>query len=74
MSCLSIKCFSHFQLATSCVLKVFGHIGAYSRGSPATTFIEQLEGDTSLSRQDFACHGQQTEMGQTCKISAGASQ
>ena len=46
----------------------------YSRGRPATTVIEQLEGDTSLSRQDLACHGQQTEMGQTCKISAGASE
>ena len=69
-----MKRVSHFQLTTYCVLKVFGHIGAYSRGSPATTFIEQLEGDTGLSRQDFAYHDQQTEMGQTCKISAGASE
>lgn len=55
-------------------LKVFGHIGIYSRGRPATTVIEQMEGETGLSRQDLACHGQQTEMGQTCKISAGASE
>ena len=55
MSCLSIKCFSHFQLATSCVLKVFGHIGAYSRGSPLATFIEQLEGDTGESFEVGFC-------------------
>ena len=40
-----------------------------SRGRPAITFIDQLESDTGLSRQD---HGQQTGMGQTYKISAGA--
>ena len=41
---------------------------------PTTTFIDQLDSDTGLTRQDLesACHDQQTEMEQTYQIGAGA--
>ena len=41
---------------------------------PTTTFIDQLDSDTGLTKQDLvsACHDQQTEMEQTYKIGAGA--
>ena len=41
---------------------------------PTTTFIDQLNSDTGLTRQDLesACHDQQTEMEQTYQIGAGA--
>ena len=41
-------------MTVSRLLRLEPNHGKRSRGHPATTFIDQIESDTSLSRQDLA--------------------